>query len=84
MKVYVDVFGIKRLIGYADIPPDAEVLFEVPLFSANATMIEQFTLGTVTHIPVDGSTPTVERAVLLSSYQVPELLPGWTPLSDFR
>lgn len=82
MKVYVDDCGEKRLIGRADVPDGQDLFYEVSLFGAISTMIERFTLGVVTHLPAGGAVPIVERAVLLSPGQQPELLPGWQPLAS--
>jgi hypothetical protein len=81
MKVYEDVAGEKRLVGRADIAEDEGPVYEVRLFGATSIIREQFTIGTVTHPPIDGPL-TVERAVLLSAGQRPEILPGWTPLTS--
>lgn len=79
MKVYLDVDGKKRLIGRADIPVDAGPIFKVPLFGAASTMMEQFMIGTVTHLQPGMSAPVVEQAVIVSAGQLFELLPGWQP-----
>jgi len=79
LKVYLDVDGQKRLIGRAEIPADAGPIFEVPLFGSASTMVEQFVIGTVTHLRPGNATPMVERAVIVSPGQLFELLPGWQP-----
>lgn len=81
MKVYRLENGQPHLVGRADISDDEGVIFEVPLFGAASTIIETFMIGAVTHLPPDGSLH-VERAVLLTPGQSPELLPGWTPLAS--
>jgi hypothetical protein len=81
MKVYLDDAGEKRLLGRADVPEDVGAVYEMPLFGAASTIVERFTIGTVTHLPPGGA-PVVERVVLLSPEQYPELLPGWQPLAS--
>ena len=82
MKVYVGDEDGRRLIGRADVPEDAGPMFEVPMFGAASTIAERFTIGAVTHLPEEGGTPVVERAVLAAPGQLLELLPGWTPLAS--
>ena len=82
MKVYIDNCGEKRLVGRADVPADTGAVYEVPLFGPASTIIERFTIGTVTHLPDGSNTPLVERAVLLVVDQRPELLPGWEPFAS--
>ena len=82
MKVYLDERGDKRLIGRADIPEDTGPVYEVALFGAASTIVDRFTLGTVTHLPAGGGAPIVERAVLLAPSQRPEILPEWQPLAS--
>lgn len=82
MKVYLDGCGEQRLIGRADVPVDHGPVFEVPLFGAASIITERYTIGVVTHLPSGGGAPVVERAVLLSLNQSPELLPGWQPLAS--
>lgn len=81
MKVYLDADGEKRLIGRADIPENVGPIYEVPLFGAVSMIVERYTIGSVTHVLAGGGC-RVERAVLLSSVQHPDLLPGWQPLSS--
>lgn len=82
MKVYLDEGGERRLIGHADLPEDCGPLYEVALFGSGAIISENFTVGTATHMPEDGGAPVVERAVLVASDQLIELLPGWKPLAS--
>ena len=82
MRVYLDNDGDKRLIGRVDVPEDCGPIFEVPLFDAASTIVEQFALGTVTHMPKGGGAPEVERVVLASAGQLVEILPGWEPLAS--
>lgn len=82
MKVYRDENGEKRLIGRADIPADVGPIYEVPLFGAASTIVEQYAIGTVTHLPAGGDGPLVERAVFITQGQYPELLPGWQALAS--
>jgi hypothetical protein len=82
MKVYLDDFGEKRLVGRADIPADIGPVYEVPLFGAASIIRERFTIGTVTSLPAGEAPPRVERAVLISPGQLVELLPGWQPLAS--
>lgn len=82
MRVYLDDAGEKRLLGRADVPEDVGAIYEMPLFGAASTIIERFTIGTVTHLPERGGAPVVERVVVLSMDQRPEILPGWQPLAS--
>jgi len=82
MKVYLDDAGEKRLLGRADVPEDVGAVYELPLFGAASTIVEHFTIGTVTHLPEGGGLPVVERVVLLCRDQRPEFLPGWQPLTS--
>jgi hypothetical protein len=82
MKVYLDDAGEKRLLGRADVPETVGAVYEMPLFGAASTIVERFTIGTVTHLPAGGGAPVVERVVLLSPEQRPEVLPGWVPLAS--
>lgn len=82
MRVYVAEGETQRLVGRADVPTDSGSLFEVPLLGAVTVIREQFTIGTITYLPPDGGPPVVERAVLLTAGQLPELLPGWQPLAS--
>lgn len=82
MKVYVNDADGPRLIGRADVPEDhPSAVYEVPLFGAASIIMESFALGTVSH-PVPGGQLKVERVILLSSVQSPELLPDWTPIAS--
>ncbi len=82
MKVYeVDDSGY-RLIGRADVPDEGSSVFEVPLFGAASVIVERFTISAVTHLQPGTSPPNVERAVVLSAGQPPEILPGWQPLAS--
>jgi len=81
VKVYLDEAGERRLIGRADIPENVGPIYEVRLFGAASTIVEPFTIGTVTLLPAGGD-PVVERAVLVAQGQYPDLLPGWQPLSS--
>jgi hypothetical protein len=80
MKVYLDEDGDRRLVGRADIPADHGPVYAIPLFGAAATIVDQYVIGSVTKLPEGGGDPIVERAVLLSPGQLPELLPGWRAL----
>lgn len=82
MKVYRDDAGGKRLLGRAEVPDDVEALYELPLFGAASTIVERFVVAIVTHPLQDDGAPLVERVVLLSPEQRPELLPGWQPLAS--
>lgn len=82
MKVYRDDDGEKRLIGRADVPEHAGPIYEVRLFGAASTIVDRFTIGTVTHLPRGGAEPAVERAVLVARGQYPDILPGWQPLAS--
>ena len=82
MKVYLDDAGEKRLLGRAELPENIGPVYEMPLFGAASTIVERFTIGTMTHLPEGGGDPVVERVVLLSLSQRPELLPGWQPLAS--
>jgi hypothetical protein len=82
MKVYRDDNGSRTLIGRADIAEDHGPVLEIPLFGAASTIVERYTIGVVTHLRPDGQPPLVERAVLISDQQLPELLPGWTALAS--
>ena len=82
MKVYLDDSGQKRLLGRADVPDDTGPVYQVLLFGSASTIADQFTIGTVTSLPLGGGAPIVERAVLLASGQRPEVLPGWQPLAS--
>jgi hypothetical protein len=82
VKVYLDDCGDKRLIGRVDVPDGHGPVYEVPLFGAASVIVEQFTVGTVTHLPEGSRAPVVERAVLVAPGQVVELLPGWQPLAS--
>jgi hypothetical protein len=82
MKVYLSDNGASRLIGRADVPDDGAPVFEVRLFGAASIIADTFTVGTVTHLPASGSGPVIERVILVSEVQRPEILPGWQPLSS--
>ncbi len=81
MKVVVWDGEQKRVIGRADVPLTAGPVLEVPLFGAASTIIEKYTIGTMT--VVRGSEPpSVERVIELATGQPPELLPGWSALAS--
>lgn len=82
MKVYLDDGGEKLLLGRAEVPEDVGAVYELPLFGAASTIVERFAIGTVTHLPAGGGAPVVERVVLLTPDQRPELLPGWQALAS--
>jgi hypothetical protein len=82
VKVYHDDDGEKRLIGRADVPEDVGPIYEVRLFGPASTIVEQFAIGTVTHLPFGNIDPIVERAVLVAKGQYPDILPGWQPLTS--
>ena len=50
MKVYSDEDGGTRLVGTADGPEDAGLVYKVPLFTAASVIVERFTIGTVTRL----------------------------------
>lgn len=82
MKVYMDDAGEKRLLGRADVPEDVGPVYEMPLFGTTSIIVERFTVGTVTHLPAGGGAVLVEKVLLLSVCQRPEILPGWQPLAS--
>lgn len=82
MRVYRDDWDGKRLVGTADISPDHGPIYEARLFGSTAVMTDQFTVGTITHLPANGGPPVVERVVLLAPRQDPSLLPRWQPLAS--
>ena len=82
MKVYREEAGEQRLIGRADIPEDVGAVYEVHLFGASSIITDHFTVGTVTHLGPNPGDIQVERAILLSLGQHPEVLPGWQPLAS--
>jgi hypothetical protein len=82
VKVYLDDGGDKRLVGRADVPDTHGPVYEVPMFTATSVIVERYTVGVVTHLPEGGGAPVVERAVLLTPGQPPDLLPGWQPLAS--
>lgn len=81
-RVYLDEGGNKQLLGRAAIPADTDPVYEVVLFGATPTIVDRFTVGTVTHLPPGGGDMIVERAVLLTPGQRPEILWGWQPLAS--
>ena len=82
MKVYVNDTDGNRLLGRADIPQDHPgAVYEVPLFGPVSIIMERFTIGTMS-TPAAGGEWNVERVVLLSPLQSPDLLPEWTPLAS--
>ena len=82
MRVYLNDGEAKRLVGTADISPDHGPVYEARLFGAASVMTDQFTIGTITHLPTGGGVPVVERIVVLAPHQVPSLLPRWQPLAS--
>ena len=82
MKVYVFDDSGYRLVGRADVPDEGSPVYEVPLFGLTSVIKERFTISAVTHLQPGSSLPTVERAVVLSAGQLPEILPGWQPLAS--
>lgn len=82
MKVYLDEGDGQRLLGRADIPEDVGAVYEVHLFGASSTITDHFAVGTVTHLGSKPGDLRVERVILLSLGQRPELLPGWQPLAS--
>ena len=82
MKVYTDEVGAKRLVGRADIAESEGPVYQVALFGASSSIVDNFTIGSVTYLPAGGGMPIVERAVLLSPGQRPEVLPGWQTLAS--
>jgi hypothetical protein len=81
MKVYENEDGSKRLVGRAEVPDDVGPVLEIPLFGAASVIVERYTIATVTH-SLPGGQISVERAVLLSRGQPPDLLPRWQPLAS--
>ena len=81
MRVFLNDGGEKRLLGTADIPADHGPIYEAALFGSASVMTDQFTIGTITHLPA-GGTPVIERVVLLAPGQVPSILPRWQPLAS--
>jgi hypothetical protein len=82
VEVYLDDAGERRLLGRAEVPEDVGATYKVPLFGAASITPERFAIGTVTHPPAGGGAPVVERVVLLTPDQRPEVLPGWRPLAS--
>lgn len=82
VRVFLDDGGEKRLVGRADIPEDVGAVYELRLFGPASIIREQFTVGTVTHLGPGRLDLAVERVILLSPGQRPELLPGWQPLTS--
>jgi hypothetical protein len=82
LKVYADDGGFKRLLGRAEIEDDGGPVYRVYLFGAASTISAHFTVATVTHLGSGAEPPHVERAIVLSPGQRPELLPGWQPLAS--
>ena len=82
MKVYLEENGETRLVGRADVPAGHGPVLEVPVPDASSVVTERFTVGTVTHIPVAGGAPVVERAVLMAPGQIAKVLPGWVRLAS--
>ncbi|CAA9250682.1 MAG: hypothetical protein AVDCRST_MAG93-1736 [uncultured Chloroflexia bacterium] len=82
MKVYVVDGGEPRLIGRADVPEDTGPVYKLPLIGRPSITVDRFIIGTVKHHEAGMPDPIVERAVLLSPYQIAELLPGWHPLAS--
>lgn len=81
MKVYLATEEGYRLIGRAEIPADCGPVHREYLFGALSTVVEEFAIGSVASLDSTG-TVRVDRGVLLSPLQRPEVLPGWTPLSS--
>lgn len=81
MKVYVEDGRQLRSIGRAEVEEDEGPILRIPLFGAVSTLVECFALEDVAHREPDGR-PAVERAVIMSCEQRPELLPGWAPLAS--
>jgi len=77
MKVYIDNGEEKILVGRADIPAVQGPVYRAQLSGAAWSIIDEYVIGTVTHLPKGGGAPLGERAVLLSPGQAPEILPGW-------
>ena len=82
MKVYLDDTGEKRILGRAEVPEAAGAVFALSLSGAASTIVERFTIGTVTHLSEGGGVPAVARMVLLHLDQRRELLPRWQPLAS--
>jgi hypothetical protein len=82
MKVYVVDGGEPRLIGRADVPEDTGPVYKLPLLGRASVIVDRFTIGTVKRLEAGMPGPIVERVVLLSPYQIAELLPGWRPLAS--
>lgn len=81
MKVYLATPEGHRLIGRAEIPEDCGPIYRAHLFGAHSTIIEEFVVGGVASLDIAGAI-RVERGILLSPLQRPEVLPGWVPLSS--
>jgi hypothetical protein len=82
MKVYRFDAGRRRLVGRTDLPEDAGPVYEAALSGAASVIAERFIIGLVALRPPGGGAPVEERAVLLSPWQSPQLLPGWEPLAS--
>ena len=82
MRVYLDDGNGRRLVGTADISADHGPVYEARLFGSASMLMDQFTIGTITHLLAGDGVPVVERVVLLSPHQVPSLLPRWQPLAS--
>ena len=81
MRVFLDHGEGKQLIGTADIPPDHGPVYVARLFGPGSVMVESFTIGTITHLPSDGSV-VAERVVIVTPQQTPSILPRWQSLSS--
>lgn len=82
MKVYLFDGSEYRWIGRAEVPDDGSPVYDMRLFGAASFIVERFTIGTVTHLPTGGALPIVERGIILSPGQRPEILPRWQPLAS--
>jgi hypothetical protein len=54
----------------------------VRLFGPASIIKEHYTIGNVTRFAKDSDLPLVERVVIVSQGQPPDLLPGWQPLAS--
>lgn len=80
--MYAEYAGERLLIGRADIPEDVGAVYEVHLFGISSTISEQFVVSTITHLGPSALEIRVERVILLSLGQRPDILPGWQPLTS--
>ena len=82
MKVYLEGIEGRHLIGRADIPDDVGDAYQLVLFGASSTTVHTYKIGDATLLDSSLQSPSVERIVLISPTQRPELLPGWQPFAS--